>query len=133
MKVKQPKAPSKRKIERQCLDLWSLCVRTKARKCAISGSDSQLQAHHIRSVSNKATFLDLENGLCLSSRVHILQKFSPEKFQDMVIDCIGAEEYQRLKVKSQREFKPTVPWLLAMKDQLKTELRRLEAEYGKLY
>lgn len=127
------KAPAKKKIEDQCLALWSKCVRTKDRVCRITGTDSGvLQAHHVRSVSHKATYLDLENGMTLSSRVHCLQKFNPEKFQDMVISVLGNEEYQRLKVKSQREFKPTVPWLLEMKDHLKTILKALESDYGVL-
>lgn len=129
---KQTKAPSKKAIEAQCLVLWSRCVRTRDRVCRVTGSDTSLQAHHIRSVSHKATYLDIGNGITLSNKVHCLQKFSPEKFQDIIIDTIGTEEYQRLKVKSQREFKTTVPWLLEMKDHLKTTLKALESDYGVL-
>lgn len=124
------KSPDKKKIEAQCLSLWSKCVRTRDRVCRVTKSDTGLQAHHIRSVSHKATYLDLENGIAISNRIHCLQKFNPEKFQDIIIDTIGNEEYQRLKVKSQREFKPTVPWLLEMKDALKSKLKALESDYG---
>jgi hypothetical protein len=129
---RKPKPISKTKIETQCLTLWSLCVRTRDRKCRICGSDDRLQGHHIRSRSNKATFLDLENGMAVCSHCHILQKFNPERFQDMVIDAIGNEEYQRLKAKSQRTWKPIVKELLMMKDSLKISLKALEADYGTL-
>jgi hypothetical protein len=129
---KLPKVPAKKAIETQCLVLWSRCVRTRDRVCRATGADTGLQAHHIRSVSHKATYLCLENGLTLSNKIHCLQKFNPERFQDVVISIIGDEEYQRLKVKSQREWKPTMPWLLETKDYLKTTLKALEADYGKL-
>jgi hypothetical protein len=129
---KKQKVPSAAALEKQCLQLWSLCVRTRDRKCQVSGSDYALQAHHIRSVSHKSTYLDLSNGIALSSKVHCLQKFNPEKFQDTIINTIGDTEYQRLKAKSLQIFKPTVPWLLMMKDELKTTLRNLEEDYGKL-
>jgi hypothetical protein len=130
---KAPKAPDKKALEAQCLSLWSLCVRARDRKCRLCGSDGGvLQGHHIRSRSHKATYLDINNGMALCGRCHIIQKFNPERFQDGIIDAITDEEYQRLKVKSQREWKPTMPWLLEMKDYLKTTLKALEADYGKL-
>jgi hypothetical protein len=129
---RKPKEKDKKGIEAQCLFLWSHCVRTRDRACRICNSDRVLQGHHVRSRTHKATYLDLENGIVLCSKHHCLQKFNPERFQDMVIDAIGNEEYQRLKVKSQREFKPTMPWLLEMKDYLKRTLKSLEADFGKL-
>jgi len=128
---KKQKTISKTKIEQQCLSLWSLCVRTRDRVCRVCGSDYRLQGHHIRSRSNKATFLDLENGMAVCARCHIIQKFNPERFQDTILSVIGDEEYQRLKVKSQRIWKPTVKDLLMMKDSLKLSLKMLESEYGK--
>jgi hypothetical protein len=74
--------------------------------------------------------LDLENGMAICSRCHCLQKFSPEKFQDKIIEVIGDKEYQRLKVKSQRTWKPLSGDLLMMKDYLKCELKRIENDYG---
>ncbi len=129
MKTKHKKI-SKTKIEKQCLDLWSKCVRARDRVCRICQSDYRLQAHHIRSRSNRATYLDLENGMAVCSRCHCLQKFSPEKFQDNVIEVIGDKEYQRLKVKSQRTWKPITGDLILMKDHLKRELKRIEDDYG---
>lgn len=130
-KSKKPKS-EKDKLEEDCLDLWSLCVKTRDRKCMVSGKDYDLQGHHIRSRTHKVTYLDIENGMALTSGVHCLQKFNPEKFHDLVIDVIGAEEYDRLKEKSGRIWKPTVPWLKLMKEELTTTLKRLEGEYGKL-
>ncbi len=126
------KAPSKKSIETRCLDFWSLCVRTRDRKCRVCGSDQALQGHHIRSRTHKATYLDIENGITLCSRCHCIQKFNPERFQDTIRDTTGNDEYQRVRVKSQREFKPTMPWLRDMKDTLKQTLAILENEMGRL-
>lgn len=130
MKRKKQKAPSKTNIENQCLSLWSQCIRTRDRVCRICGSDYRLQAHHIRSRGNKATYLDLENGMAVCARCHIIQKFNPEKFQDTVLEVIGNQEYQRLKTKSQMVWKPTTHELVMMKDALKTSLKLFERDYG---
>jgi hypothetical protein len=130
-RLPKPKVPPIKKIEKQCLVLWSECVRTRDRVCRICGSDYRLQAHHIRSRTNKATYLELRNGIAVCSKCHILQKFSPERFQDKVIEVIGDEKYHALKVASQHTYKPTIPDLLLLKDALKDHLRILEDEYGK--
>lgn len=127
------KTSDKKKIEKDCYDLWSMCGRTKQRTCRNCGSDEHLSGHHIRSRSHALTRFDLDNCLCLCSKCHVGQKFNPERFQDMVISIIGDTEYQRLKAKSLQNFKPTMPWLLMMKDSLKTTLRQLEQGYGKLF
>lgn len=124
------KKPDKKGIEKDCYDLWAKCAKVKQRTCRNCNSDTSLQGHHIRSRSHAATRFDLENALVLCSRCHCLQKFNPEQFQDRVIEVIGDTEYQRLKAKSLQIFKPTVPWLLMMKDALKTKLRNLEEDYG---
>ena len=126
------KDPSKTNLEKQCLDLWSRCVRTKQRVCRICGSTYRLQGHHIRSRGNASTRYDLQNGLCLCSRCHILQKFNPERFQDNVISVIGEAEYRRLKLKSLQTYKWTVTELKELKGEFKMILRDLEDEYGVL-
>ena len=124
------KKPSKKALEKQCLDLWSLCVRTKQRVCRICGSDRALQAHHIRSVSHLSTRYDLQNGLCVCSRDHCQQKFRPESFQDKVISVIGEQGYQRLKQKSLVIVSDPID-LIEMKDFLKRKLAEFESDWGK--
>lgn len=117
---------------KDCLTLWSLCVRTKDRTCRVCGSDYRLQAHHIRSVTHHATMLDLENGLTLCSRCHFLQIANPERFMDMILEVIGQKEYDRLKKKSQVIYKYTTAEYKLMKVCLKDKLESLEQDYGEL-
>ena len=124
------KKPSKKALEKQCLVLWSLCVRTKQRVCRLCGSDRGLQSHHIRSVSHLSTRFDLENGLCVCSREHCQQKFRPEWFQDQVIRVIGDQEYLRLKKKSLTIISDPID-LIEMKDFLKRKLDEYESDWGK--
>jgi len=76
--------------------------------------------------------LDLENGMCLCARCHCLQRFSPEKFQDNVLEVIGQAEYDRLKDKSLSLFKYTMKDLDMMRTYLKGRLKSLESDYGTL-
>jgi hypothetical protein len=130
---KKVKKVSKSKIDEQCLTLWSLCVRAKNKTCRICGSDYRLQAHHIRSRTNQATRFDLENGLSLCSKCHILQKFSPERFQDKIIEAIGEKEYKRLKRKSLTvmQYKRNFQDLLEIKHYLKDALKTIQEDYGR--
>lgn len=126
------KEPSKRNIEKDCLDLWSKCVRTKQRVCRICGSTYRPQGHHIRGRGNASTRYDLQNGLCICAKCHCLQKFNSERFQDLVISVIGEAEYKRLKMKSLQTYKWTVEELKDLKSELRMILRDLEDEYGVL-
>ncbi len=101
-KNKKPKrkVSKKRKLEQKCLKLWSDCVRARDMVCKQCNSDYKLSAHHIRSRTNLSTRYLLANGICLCWKCHSLQKWNPEKFQDMILEIIGDEKYQELKRKS---------------------------------
>jgi len=68
------------------------------------------------------------NGLTLCWRkCHFLQKHHPERFQDMVINIIGDDEYQRLKTISLMDIqKHTAYDLEGIKEYLEQELKRLK-------
>ena len=131
MPKKTPKKlPKKKLLEKECLSLWSQCVRERDKVCRNSGSDEHLSAHQIRSVTHHSTKYNINNGLCLCWRkCHFLQKHHPERFQDMVLEIIGDEEYARLKAMSLTDIqKHTVYDLEGIKEYLQNELRRLKRE-----
>ena len=125
-------ATERKKLDGDILALWSLCIRTKQKTCRSSNSDYQLTAHHIIEKNYRWGRYALENGLCLSFSVHCLQKAWPEKFRDIVIGIVGQEEFKRLKEKYmyQKPCKRTITELRAIKEDLKAELKRLEADWG---
>lgn len=110
--------PDRKKLENQLDKLFSQAVIARDRKCKISGSDERLTVHHIRSRSHKITRWNLENGICLSWRVHFLQKANPELFHDKIIECIGQKEYDRLKKLSDQTYKWSIEELERIKEQL---------------
>lgn len=138
MKDKPKKqSPKKRKyksaiktLEDQCHDLWSLCVRERDHTCRNCNSDERLSAHHIRKRKlHTSTRYRVDNGLCLCWKCHSLEKFSPEKFHDMIIGIIGQREYNRLKDINQLDSdKYTIEELEEIKEQLTREYKRLKNE-----
>lgn len=129
-KDKKPKqkVSKKRKLEKKCLDLWSRCVRARDLTCRGCNSDYRLSAHHIRSRTNLSTKYLLDNGICLCWKCHSLQKFNPERFQDLVIDIIGDDFYQELKRKSLMEITKHTDYDLEMIcEYLEEELKRIKA------
>jgi hypothetical protein len=125
---KKHKKSDRQKLQKECNSLWSKCVIVRDRVCRYSNSDYRLSAHHIRSCSNANTEYDLENGITLAWSVHCLQKFQPEKFQDMVLEIIGQEKYNYLKAKSLIPRKWTVEDLMDKKEELKLKLEELKKE-----
>jgi hypothetical protein len=119
------KKSNKQKLTAECFDLWGKCIIARDRTCRSSGDDSRLSAHHIRSRTHHSTRFNLQNGICLSWKVHFLQKANPERFQDMVIEIIGQEEYDRLKKMSLVVVKHTVSDLEQIKFELQAELKRI--------
>lgn len=112
------KPTDRKKLENQLDKLFSQAVIARDGKCKVSGSSERLTVHHIRSRSHKITRWNLENGICLSWKVHSLQKFNPELFHDKIIECIGQKEYDRLKKLSNMTYKFSLEELLRIKEQL---------------
>lgn len=124
------KKPTIKQLQKQCDDLFSRCVRTQHKTCRICNSDDRVQAHHIRSRTHLATRYDLSNGFSICFKHHSLQYYSPEKFQDMIIDVIGDAEYKRLKQLSLIPVRLRLEDYKAILERLKHTLKQLENEYG---
>jgi hypothetical protein len=124
--VKKP-IPKKKKLENECDKLWSQCIIARDGTCRGTNSIDRLSAHHIRSRTHKSTRWDLDNGLCLSWKVHFLQKANPERFQDLIINIIGDEKYQALKRKSLQVVDYTTADLEQIKQDLTNKLKDIKA------
>jgi hypothetical protein len=124
--VKKP-IPKKKKLENECDKLWSQCIIARDGTCRGTNSIDRLSAHHIRSRTHRSTRWDLDNGLCLSWKVHFLQKANPERFQDLIINIIGDEKYQALKRKSLQVVDYTTADLEQIKQDLTNKLKDIKA------
>ena len=124
--MKKP-IPKKKKLENECDKLWSQCVIARDGTCRGTNSSDRLSAHHIRSRTHRSTRWDLDNGLCLSWKVHFLQKANPERFQDLIINIIGDEKYQSLKRKSLTPVNYTTADLEDIRDDLRKKLNDIKA------
>ena len=125
MDLKRKPKTDRKKLEAQLDKLFSQAVIARDGKCRISGSDERLTVHHIRSRSHKITRWNLENGICLSWKVHFLQKANPELFHDKIIECIGQKEYDRLKKLSNMTYK----WSLSELERIKEQLLEVINQY----
>ena len=125
--AKARKVSKKQKLIKDCDALWSQCIIARDKTCRYYNIDTRLSAHHIRSRTHLATRWDLENGICLSWKIHFLQKANPEKFQDMVLEIIGDEKYQTLKRKSLCVVDYTIADLEDLKQNLQKRLERIKA------
>ena len=124
--MKKP-IPKKKKLENECDKLWSQCVIARDGTCRGTNSIDRLSAHHIRSRTHRSTRWDLDNGLCLSWKVHFLQKANPERFQDLIINIIGDKKYQALKRKSLQVVDYTTADLEQIKQDLTNKLKDIKA------
>ena len=68
--MKSRSKTSKRKIEKECDELWSKIIRSTG-ECQRCGKKTGLQAAHIISRKHKLFRWDLRNGLCLCVRCHL--------------------------------------------------------------
>lgn len=128
MKTKKTKKTKKQQLEAECDKLWSQCIIARDRTCRGTNSSDRLSAHHIRSRTHRSTRWDLDNGLCLSWRVHFLQKANPERFFDKIIEVIGQDKYNELKRISLGVVNYSTADLEIIKYDLERQLRRLKSE-----
>jgi 5-methylcytosine-specific restriction endonuclease McrA len=129
----KPKRKYKKKTERQkldadCLELWSKCVRMTDKTCRNCNSDFNLNAHHIVQRNYKASRYLLSNGLTLCAGCHFSEHVDPEKFRSMVIGIIGEQKYLSMQETYRIQYKYTLDDLRTIKNNLTVELKRLEAE-----
>ena len=124
--MKKP-IPKKKRLENECDKLWSQCIIARDGTCRGTNSIDRLSAHHIRSRTHRSTRWDLDNGLCLSWKVHFLQKANPERFQDLIINIIGDKKYQALKRKSLQVVDYSIADLEQIKEDLTNKLKDIKA------
>ena len=136
MKIEKPKRKKKTErklLDKQILDLWASCIKTRQKTCRATNSDYRLSAHHIIGRSYRWGRYALDNGLLLSWRVHSLQKSHPEQFRDKVLEIIGEKEFNRLKkaYMYREPCKRTITELRGIKEELKAELKQIQSDWGK--
>ena len=98
--MKLPKEPNLKKI---CDKLWSDIIKERAEyKSEISDLPGNV-AHHIVAKPNLRLRYDLDNGICLSNATehifgahHKFDTVRARKFQDLIINKIGRERYNKL-------------------------------------
>ena len=125
-------ATERQKLDKQCLVLFSLCVRTKQKKCRACGQDDSLQAHHIVQRTYKLSRYRTDNGVCLCKGCHFVEKNDAERFRNMIISIIGEEDYATRQNKYRVQHKWTIAELRQIKADLQAELKRLESDWGDL-
>ena len=134
--TKKRKPTNRKRLDKKCLDLWSLIVRLP-QKCAICGKEQSglnkviLNGHHVISRRYSAGRWSLGNGLCLCRNCHFLEKPDPEKFRDMIIGAIGKNRFNELKEKYMRTCKITEAQLELICKGLKLELERRQEDARK--
>ena len=118
----------RQKLDNDCLELWSLCVRGCDKTCRNCNSDFNLQAHHVIQRTYKLSRYNTLNGLTLCRSCHFWEKVNPEKFRDMVINIIGENNYLGLKQTYMIQYKWSVDELREIKEGLTAELKRIQSE-----
>lgn len=120
----------RQKLDKECLALWSKCVRTKQKTCRNCNSDFMLQAHHIVQRTYKLSRYDLTNGLCLCRGCHFIEKVDPEKFRSMVVSIIGEADYLQKQKTYRVQYKWSIPDLRDIKKELQQILKDLQEDWG---
>lgn len=122
------KKTERKRLDEECLRLWSLCVRARDKTCRNCNSDMNLQSHHLIQRTYKLSRYNTLNGICLCRRCHFPEHITPEKFRDMILNIIGEENYLALKNCYMIQYKWTISELKEIKEGLKAELKRIESE-----
>ena len=125
------KKTERKKLDEQCLALFSLCVRARQKTCRNCNADYNLQAHHIVQRTYKLSrYNHASNGLCLCRGCHYMEKTDAEKFRNMVIGIVGILRYEELQDGYRVRYKWSVADLKDIRKGLKYELSIIEKDWG---
>jgi 5-methylcytosine-specific restriction endonuclease McrA len=103
-------------------DLFSKIVRSRG-YCQSCGSTRNLQTAHVISRRYSATRTDLANAFCACATCHARWTDYPVEFGEFVLDVIGDDAYEALRVKSLSRVK--FDWLAEV-ERLRPLLAELE-------
>lgn len=129
IKGKRSKTAEKRTTDA----LWSEVVKLRAGNvCEYDGCGQTryLNSHHIFSRTNFSTRWDLDNGICLCAKHHMLGNFSahkaPLEFAEWLREKRGEEWYKELlkktkKIEKNIDYEAIRKYLFTVKDTLKTK------------
>jgi hypothetical protein len=137
-KLKGKKGPVKsltkkaqmKKLEKELDRLWSLVIRKVwGEKCGWPGCnhpESRVAAHHYwhRAQGNRSRW-DIRNGIALDFYHHIQvvhRQGNVEPIRDAIINRIGIDQFNDLKISITSAWKPTFEDLLELKSQFESEL-----------
>ena len=103
--LKTSEKRSKRNIDEQLDEAWSMAVKKKAGfKCQVCFNTKSLNSHHIYSRAKKSVRWDLDNGVCLCVNHHIGFVFSahktPVEFTEWLKFKFGDEFMKKLSMKA---------------------------------
>ncbi len=107
IKCKQLGKISKTSQKKTVDKIWSEAVKEKAgHKCEYCGAIKYLNSHHIFSRSNHTTRWDIDNGICLCAKHHVLGNFSahkaPLEFSEWIKEIRGEKWFNELLSKSRK-------------------------------
>ena len=109
-------------LKKYCDTLWSKLIKERAGyKCEICQRGGRLNSHHIYSRRYMNLRYDIENGVCLCVKHHMIAHHRPIDFIEEMKAIRGKEWYERLRNKSQLIQKTD---LELIKLYLKAELKR---------
>lgn len=120
----------RQKLDKQCLDLWSKCVRTRFKTCKNCGEDTGLHAHHIVQKTYKLSRYNVDNGLTLCAGCHFVEKTDPERFRETIIGILGEEDYLARQKKYRVQWKWSIPDLKEILKDLKQQHESLKSDWG---
>lgn len=123
-KRKYKKKTERQSLDKKCLDLFSQIVRERDKVCQICGHDGsffQLQAHHIVPRAWKLSRYLPENGICLCTKCHGIEKNPTyyEVFRQNVVNIVGEDKYKSMHKAYRVQHKWSLPDLRDIYNELK--------------
>ena len=122
---KKPKRKTDRKALENKLDtLWAKAVKEKFNnRCAICGTDKNLQAAHLWSRRNKSVRWDINNGIALCTRHHLFWAHrEPMEFANFAKTILDEKIIDELELKAHQTVHYSTDDLLEIKKGLETYL-----------
>lgn len=111
---------SKRKKLIADLDkIVSLIVRARDKKCVVCGSTNQLQCSHLIKRGRLSTRFDLDNCNANCNGCNLRHNNYPEFYTEWWLNKHSQEAYNKLIIKSQQLWKPTISELSELLENLK--------------
>lgn len=118
-KLKKPKLPSPRALQKKCDALLTPIIKAKYPKCLLCGQATQVAHHHVHKSKSLILRYDLDNLINLCNSCHFALHQNESYYASLIVQIKGMMWFEGLQKKKDKILRTSPMWYMEKLNYLK--------------